>query len=161
MVRAAVREDDDLKAVFNALRKLVRAVRLSSSEVHAALGVSGSQLFVMRQLSERPSLSLGELAKLTHTDHSSVSVVVARLVRRRLVSRKTSTADKRRVELALSAQGKELLKGAPEVLQQRLVRSLKGFTPAQLRTLRGLLELVVRDIGFDPEPAEMFLEPIR
>src|SRR5438046_2345829 len=94
------RSPNDLKAVFNALRKLVRAVRLSSNEVHRALGISGSQLFVLQQLIEAPKASLRDLARLTHTDHSSVSVVVARLVNRKLVARKTSAVDGRRVELS-------------------------------------------------------------
>jgi MarR family transcriptional regulator, organic hydroperoxide resistance regulator len=152
---------DDLKAVFNALRKLVRAVRLSSNEVQRSLGISGSQLFVLQQLADHPKASLRDLANLTHTDHSSVSVVVARLVRRRLVARKTSAADARRVELSLTQKGRAMVERSPEVLQQRLVRSLEQLPPARLRTLRTLLEGVVSDIGFGPEPAEMFLEPIR
>ncbi|MBK7862559.1 MAG: MarR family transcriptional regulator [Archangiaceae bacterium] len=161
MAKAKGPAPEDLKAVFNALRKLVRAVRLSSNEVHAELGVSGSQLFVLQQLIDHPRASLRDLARLTHTDHSSVSVVVARLVRRKLIARKTSAADARRVELTLTAKGRALLHRPPEVLQQRLVRSMERLPEGQLATLRRLLEQVVRDIGFESEPAEMFLEHMR
>jgi DNA-binding MarR family transcriptional regulator len=152
---------DDLKAVFNDLRKLVRAVRLSSNEVQAALGISGSQLYVLQQLLEHPNASLRDLAALTHTDHSSVSVVVARLSRRRLVTRKVSAADARRLELSLTPKGRALLERPVELLQQRLVQSLGGLPAGQLRSLRVLLDRVVRDIGFEEEPAEMFLEHVR
>ena len=152
---------DDLKAVFNALRRLVRAARLSANEVHRALGITGSQLFVLQQLIVHPNASLRDLEKLTHTDHSSVSVVVARLVRRKLVARKTSAVDGRRVELSLTAKGRALLKKPPEVLQERLVRALEGLPRGSLRTLRTLLDRVVHDSGLEPEPAEMFLEPLR
>jgi len=152
---------EHLKAVFNALRRLVRAVRLSANEVHGAIGISGSQLFVLQQLVDHPKASLSELASLTHTDHSSVSVVVSRLVQKRLVARKTSAADGRRVELSLTPKGRALLHRAPEVLQERLQRALTGMKKGRLRTLRLLLDDVVREAGLEPEPAEMFLEPIR
>lgn len=151
----------DLKPVFNALRRLVRAARLSAHEVHGAIGVSGSALFVLQQIAEHPGASMRDLTKRTHTDHSSVSVVVARLVRRRLVARKTSSADARRVELSLTPKGHALLKDAPEALQERLVRALDALRPEELRTLGSLLERVVRTAGIDPEPAEMFHEPMR
>ncbi|MBL8953510.1 MAG: winged helix-turn-helix transcriptional regulator [Myxococcaceae bacterium] len=151
----------DLKAVFNALRRLVRAARRSANELNATLGISGSQLFVLQQLVEHPKVSLGELAALTHTDHSSVSVVVSRLVRRRLVARRPSSHDGRRVELSLTPKGRALLHRAPEVLQERLVAALEGLPKGKLRTLRVLLDRVVSDAGLLPEPAEMFHEPIR
>ncbi len=151
---------DDLKAVFNALRRLVRAARLSANEVHGSLGISGSQLFVLQQLVEHPKASLRDLEKLTHTDHSSVSVVVSRLVRNKLVARRTSATDGRRVELSLTPKGRALLHRAPPVLQERLVGALAGMPKAKLRTLRVLLDGVVRDAGLAPEPAEMFHEPL-
>src|SRR5262245_45299779 len=135
MAKSQKPASDDLKAVFNALRKIVRAVRLSSNEVQSALGISGSQLFVLQQLIDHPNASLRDLAKLTHTDHSSVSVVVARLVGRRLVARRTSATDGRRLELSLTTKGLALLKRPPEPLQERLVRSLRGLPEEQLHTL--------------------------
>jgi DNA-binding MarR family transcriptional regulator len=151
-------DNDDIKEVFNALRHIVRAARASSHEVKGALGISGSQLFVLQQLIDHPRVSLRELAALTLTDQSSVSVVVGRLVRQRLVTRTTSAEDGRRLEVSLTARGRAFLKNPPEVVQLKLLRSLRSVPKPQLRTLRLVMNRIVRDLGLEAVPAEMFFE---
>src|SRR4051812_1869861 len=91
---------DSASEVAGSLRRIVRAVRVSSHTAEEKLGISGARLFVLQQLAEHPAASLSELAALTLTDQSSVSVVVTRLVESGLVARKTSAEDRRRLELS-------------------------------------------------------------
>src|SRR4051812_38419807 len=90
--------------ILNALRRIVRELRLSTQLAEKGSGVSGAQLFVLHQLRESPAPSLAALAQRTRTDQSSVSVVVGRLVERGLVSRRRSEADGRRFEIGLTAR---------------------------------------------------------
>ncbi len=87
---------------MNAMRAIVRALRVSSRMIESKMGMSGAQLFVLQQLAERPADSFNDLAERTATHQSSVSVVVRRLVDHGYVSRTPSDADRRRVELALT-----------------------------------------------------------
>lgn len=153
-----VGERPELEVVVNALRRIVRAIRLSSRVAEETLGVSGAQLFVLQQLGERPAASMGELAALTLTDQSSVSVVVSRLVERKLVTRRTSAADARRAELSLSARGRALLRRAPALAQAHLIASLNRVRDADLRVTARVLDAVARDMGGGDEPATMFFE---
>jgi len=148
----------DLSPTVNALRHIVRAIRLSSHAAETRLGISGAQLFVLQQLAESPAASLNELAARTLTDQSSVSVVVSRLVRRGLVARRASDGDARRVELSQTARGRALLRSAPELAQTRLVTALKKVPARDLRTVRRVLEAVARDLGAGGEPPVMFFE---
>src|ERR671939_1114272 len=118
----------ELTAALDAIRRIVQALRVSSRTAEQRLGVSGAQLFVLQALSEAPANSLNDLAARTFTHQSSVSVVVERLVRRRLVSRSRSAEDARRVTLALTASGRSLLESAPETAHARLVSALRRLS---------------------------------
>src|SRR5215475_9657267 len=94
---------------MNAVRSIVRAQRINTRAVELKMGISLAQLFVLQQLAERSADSLNELADRTATHQSSVSVVVRRLVERGFVSRSSSTADRRRIEIAVTPGGPALL----------------------------------------------------
>jgi DNA-binding MarR family transcriptional regulator len=148
-----------IAASLDAFRRIVRALRVSSRALEKDLGVSGAQLFVLQRLADGPAASIGELAARTVTDQSSVSVVISRLAQKRLVSRTPSRADARRVEIALTAKGRALLKRAPRPAQMRLIDGLERLGPPDLAGLaRGLERLVVAmDIAGD-RPGMFFEE---
>jgi DNA-binding MarR family transcriptional regulator len=155
---------DDLALALNALRRIIRALRLSSTATEKALAVSGAQLFVLHQLAAGAPLdgvgfSIAELARRTSTDPSSVSVVVRRLVARKLAARRTSAADGRRAEVVITEAGRALLRKAPRPVQEVLIASLQALPPEQLAVVVISLESVVRALGMEEEDATMFFEP--
>src|SRR4051812_43415473 len=84
---------DDVGAVLSAIRRLVRALHASHRDAEQRWNVSAAQLLVLDKLSDAPAHSVNELAERTLTHQSTVSVVVARLVRRGLVRRQRSSLD--------------------------------------------------------------------
>lgn len=136
---------DDLNRVLDSIRAIVRMLRVSGRASEQVLGVNGAQLFVLQRLAETPAHSLAELAARTHTDPSSVSVVVSRLVERDLVTREVSADDGRRVTIALTAAGRGVVRRAPRAAQTQLIEAASELPPKQLRALaRGLADLVAR-----------------
>jgi DNA-binding MarR family transcriptional regulator len=134
---------------MNAVRSIVRALRISTRAIELKVGISLAQLFVLQQLSERSADSLNELAERTATHQSSVSVVVRRLVDRGFVSRASSAADKRRIEIAVTPEGRALLAGAPITIQMQLMNSLHAMGPSDQAALADLLERWLRDANID------------
>ena len=134
---------------MNAVRSVVRALRINTRAIELKMGISLAQLFVLQQLAERPADSLNELAERTATHQSSVSVVVRRLVERALVSRTPSTTDKRRIEIAVTPSGRALLAGAPTTVSMQLMDSLARMSSDDRDTLADLLERWLRDAGID------------
>ena len=114
---------------MNAIRSIVRALRINTRAIELKMGISLAQLFVLQQLAERPADSLNDLAERTATHQSSVSVVVRRLVERGLVSRTASSTDKRRIEIAVTERGRALLTGAPVTVSNQLVNALQRMEP--------------------------------
>jgi DNA-binding MarR family transcriptional regulator len=145
-------------AALNALRRLVQALRLSGIEAERDTGLSGAQLFVLQQLAFAPAQSLNELAERTRTHQSSVSVVVARLVGRGLVSRRHSDEDARRLVLELTPAGRTLVARAPETAQAKLLRSLERLPARVLRTLHASLDRLADELGAPAGPPALFFE---
>jgi DNA-binding MarR family transcriptional regulator len=134
---------------MDAVRSIVRALRINTRAVELQMGISLAQLFVLQQLAERPAFSLNELAERTATHQSSVSVVVRRLVERGFVSRVPSTTDRRRIEIAVTPTGRTLLGGAPPTVSNRLTTALRQMPAAEQQTLAELLERWVRAANID------------
>jgi DNA-binding MarR family transcriptional regulator len=129
----------DATRVLDGLRRTLRMLRVASRQTEQQLGVSDAQLFVLQQLEREPARSLNELAARTQTDQSSVSVVVSRLVERRLVSREIAMGDGRRVTIRLTSAGRALLRRAPASAQARLEEALGRLPRADLAALaRGM-----------------------
>lgn len=155
------RRSAEMAAALDGIRRIVQALRLSARSAERRLGISGAQLFVLHALADAPARSLNDLAARTFTHQSSVSVVVDRLVRRRLVSRARSAEDGRRVTLTLTPSGRALLRSAPEVAQIRLIGALRALPAADCRTLARILERVVREMGVANVPPLLFTETRR
>ena len=142
-------EVEQITAAMNAVRTIVRALRVSSRMIESKMGMSGAQLFVLQQLAERPANSLNDLAERTATHQSSVSVVVRRLVDHGYVSRTPSDADRRRVELALTERGREVLAGAPTTVQVKLLRGARALNANEKASLASLLQAWVQASGLE------------
>jgi DNA-binding MarR family transcriptional regulator len=151
-------EEANIRGVLDALRRIVRDLRLSAREAERSAGVSGAQLFVLQALADRSASSLNDLAERTLTDQSSVSVVVRRLADRKLIARKPSAEDARRVELSLTPAGRRMLARCPEPTQARLLAALRRIGATQLDALTLGLGALVREMGIENAEPRMFFE---
>jgi DNA-binding MarR family transcriptional regulator len=148
----------EVQAVLDGIRRIVHGLRESSRLAEREVGLSGAQLFVLHTLADTPSISVNELAALTHTHQSSVSTVVSRLVERGFVKRSRSGADRRRAVLSLSARGARLAARAPDMPQERLVRAVASLSATRRRMLAGALGELAAAMHGDRRPAVMFFE---
>jgi DNA-binding MarR family transcriptional regulator len=149
---------DEATLVADGLRWIVHGLRATGYAIERDLGVSGAQLFVLRELAAEPGASIRRLSQRTLTDPSSVSVVVARLVERGLVDQKRDPKDARRSVLALSLRGKALLKKAPEPYQARLIAALRTLSPRSLQQFRKALGQVLAALGVEAGAPPMFFD---
>lgn len=149
---------NDMRRVADSIRRIVKDLRASSKNSERTTGLSGAQLFVLQRLAVRAPLSVNDLAELTHTHQSSVSVVVQRLVDKKFIVRRRSRSDGRRLELALTQKGRLLCDRAPEPAQERMFAALDSLPKAKRKQLAELLETVVLQMGLHTDPAELFFE---
>ena len=146
----------DAARAMDSLRRVVHALRIATR----AFGLSGAQLFVLRQLSMASGQSLSDLAARTRTTQSSVSEVVARLVRNCLVSRAPSSIDRRCAVLSLTAAGESVLVNAPETIQERLLRGFESLDERKRRSLADGFESWLAASGLDSVAPTLLFEPM-
>lgn len=150
----------DSAAVLDALRRIIRFLRLAEREAESTTGLTAAQLFVLHSLAGSPADSLAELAERTLTDQSSVSIVVSRLEAKRLLTRKPSTADRRRVELRLTAAGRRIVDTGPVAPQPKLIAALEAMPVTKRREVVRAIELLAEAMGASGvEPLMLFEDP--
>ena len=149
----------DAARAMDSLRRVVHAIRIATRTSERAFGLSTAQLFVLRQLSATSGQSLSDLAARTRTTQSSVSEVVARLVRNGLVSRAPSSIDRRRAVLSLTAAGEAVLAKAPETVQERLLRGFESLDEGTRRTLADNFESWLTSSGLNDVAPALFFDP--
>lgn len=146
------------REVMNAIRRIIHALQVGSHASQKNIGISGAQLFLLQILASGDVMSINELASRSCTHQSSASVVARRLVEAKLVKRTASPADRRRLDLSVTAAGRRLLKSRLITPQERIIATLAQLDPPRLFELRSLLGEVVTACGFDSGPIPMFFE---
>lgn len=134
---------DATRQIVTGLRRIVRAVELYSQEVFKRYGLTGPQLWAVKTLSRRGALATSELAEALAVQPSTLSVLVDRLEERGLVRRLRPRADRRFVEIALTAKGRELADRAPEPAQGRLLFGLARLSPRDRNAIRDAVDRLV------------------
>jgi DNA-binding MarR family transcriptional regulator len=149
----------DVRAVLDAIRRIVQVLRASSREAESQVGLTAAQLFALQQLAASPGASVNELAARTYTHQSSVSVVVQRLVTRKLVVKVISKDDRRRVRLALTDAGRAVLRRSPEPVQDRLIAGIAALPATQRQILVQALGSIAETLATaDNAPPMLFEE---
>ena len=143
---------------LDAIRRILRALRLAARQTQVSSGVSAAQLFVLRALEDGEAASLSDLAERTMTDRTSVSAVVDRLLVGRLVTRQRSSEDRRRAAIAITKTGRAKLKRAPLPPTALLMAGLDRLPPARLRALALGLRALSEAMGLTEGPAGMLFE---
>jgi DNA-binding MarR family transcriptional regulator len=143
---------------MDGLRRIVRALRKADAKSRSAGGSPSAQLFVLRQLGNRPELSISDLCRVTLTSQSSVSEVVARLEANGLLRRTKASDDSRRASLSLTAAGRKILEQSPEPFQETLVAALHKLSPADQHALAGGMTAWLEQAGILDAPPTMFFE---
>lgn len=148
----------EISIAVDAFRRILRALRLASTETQAVTGISAAQLFVLRALSDQPDASLGALSQQTLTDRTSVAAVVDRLVHAGLATRTTDRADRRRASIAITSAGRTVLSGAPRAPTSMLMEALDALPDSQLIALSKSLSTLTDVMGLSDQPAAMLFE---
>lgn len=148
------------ESVLKSIRLLVGGLRTASRDAEKKFGISGAQLYVLQKLSAESGLSMNELAERTLTHQSSVSVVVTRLEEKKLVERKKSAQDARRLEIRLTGKGKSILARAPNPVQNRLLKAIESLSESDRKKLASLLSALNTHAGF-VGAAPLFFEEAR
>ncbi len=116
------------------LLKLTRELR---REIHS-LGVTGGQVSLLVAIKYAPGVGIRELAAQEKISPAAVSKAVGKLEAMGLVER-SAVSDKRRIGLAVSEKGHQVLRSVRSRRTIWLAERLKGLEPDELRAVEAAL----------------------
>jgi DNA-binding MarR family transcriptional regulator len=148
----------EVRMALDAFRRIVQALRTGGSDGRARARISHAQRFALQQIANHPRASINDVAALTFTHQSSVSVVVQRLVARRLVAKVAASDDRRRQRLVITARGRRVLARAPAAaVPERLVTAISSLPSSGRRAFVRALHRIAGEVA-PAGPPPMFLE---
>jgi DNA-binding MarR family transcriptional regulator len=113
---------------------LAHVLETASRGMQRRLGVTGAQRFVIRIVGQHPQVSAGELADLLHVHPSTVTSLLEKLERRRIISRLGDPEDGRRSLFTLTAHGRTLNRTTTGTIEAQVGAALRALSSAQVRT---------------------------
>lgn len=154
--------DEDLAyAILNSCRQLVSLVHKTSRATEKELGLSSAQLYVLSIIGDSASaVSVNDLATITRTHQSSVSVVVKKLLEKEFISTRPSKEDARRLEIRILSKGKKLLleSAAMQTLPDTFLKAIREFRADEAKDLKRLLGQLLEAAAVKDEDVSLFLD---
>lgn len=114
--------EKEIEQVLTAIRRVIRATDLHSRYITRIAGLTSSQLILLRVVRDEGLATAGELAASISLSQATVTIILDRLEQTGLVTRERSAQDRRKVKVALTSKGLEVLESAPEPLQETFTR---------------------------------------
>ncbi len=136
-------ESTTADGVLIALRRIVRAIDLHSRTLMQRHGLTGPQLLVMRQLIDVPEQSVGVIADRISLSQATITGIVDRLEARRLIERRRDEADKRRVLVKLTDEGRRVADAAGPLLQEHFLERFAALADWEQSLILASLQRVV------------------
>ena len=106
-------------SALRAIRRLLRAARLSEKNLAAATGLTASQLVVLQEVARSGDTTAGAIASTVQFSQATVTAIVDRLAERGFVVRSRREKDKRQVWVTATGPGAQALSSAPDMMQDR------------------------------------------
>lgn len=121
--------------VLRQFRLIYGSVKQHFREVERQCGISGSQLWVLREVVTSPGIGVSRLADRLSIHQSTSSLLVEKLVAAGLISKTRCTDDQRRVGLEVTEAGQQLVENAPGPAQGMLPEALKQLPAPALQAI--------------------------
>ena len=133
--------------VLKKFRLIYGSVRHHFREIEDRCGISGSQLWILREVNLDAGVGVSALSGRLSIHQSTCSQLVEKLVSRKLIIKKRSKEDQRRVGLTVTKTGLEILKKAPGPAEGILPNALSALPKKSLADLDASLSHVIDELG--------------
>ena len=104
------------------LRRIMRAADIHSRRLGKESGLTTPQLIVLRAVALSDGITVTELSREISLSQATVTSILNRMESAKLIARKRSKEDRRRVHIELTKMGRTKLSKAPQPLQEEFTR---------------------------------------
>lgn len=113
----------------------------------APIGLTSRQALILLSCDLGEAGTAAEMAALYGLEVSSITRMVDRLEKKRLIERTRSRADRRKSMLSLTVSGKAALKEAVKIATPKAVAMWKGVSEKERQTLAVIVEKVLKNLN--------------
>lgn len=135
---------DDTLDFMRLLWSIEHGLQKRSKWMGAQIGLTGPQRLVLRMVGQFPGISAGELAHLLRLHPSTITGILQRLVKRRLLRRERDAGDSRRARLFATEAARSYTRRARGTVGETVRRTLAAAGPRHVRGARAVLEALAR-----------------
>lgn len=132
--------------VLGQFRSIFGSAKNHFRRIEEQCGISGSQLWILKEVIECPDIGITELSKKLSTHQTTCSLLVEKLVKRGLITKERSQEDQRRVGLKGTDEGETVLARAPGPVEGIVPSALRAMDMKSLvvlnQSLTGLISLL-------------------
>lgn len=136
-------------------RQIVSSAQQHFRRIEEQCGLSGAQLWALREVAERPGQRVSDLANAMSLHLSTTSNLLDKLTKRNLIRRERNDTDQRIVRLFLTEEGMRIVAVAPYPARGVLPEALNRLPDEELDRLNGSLARVLEEIGDSDKEAAM------
>lgn len=125
---------------------LTHALNVRSKKMARDLGVTGPQRIVLRTIGMMPGCSATEIAAALNMHPSTLTGILARLLRDKLIERAVSSEDRRRSHLKLTARGEKIDRERKGTAEAAIRRALTRADTTVVEATRHMLALMITEL---------------
>lgn len=133
-----------IEEVLVALRRVIRATDMHSKHLAKTTGLTAPQILLLQTIRDRGQVTIGELATDMSLSQATVTTILDRLEKRRLVYRQRSETDKRKVHAHLTDEAMGILETAPVPLQDQFARQFGALEDWEQSMIIASLQRIAR-----------------
>jgi DNA-binding MarR family transcriptional regulator len=156
MVRAADLEnynlDDSIPYMMN---RVAGRMNRSLEDDLLKLGISFQHWRVLAVLAKGDGISIAELSAYAVVPHSTLSRLLTRLEREKLVQRSVETPDGRTARVLITQRGRKLYERILPMAIERRDDALVGFSAAEKSVLLGFLNRMLANLEIPAQPSDI------
>lgn len=137
--------------ILATLRRIIRSNDIHSRRLSGRYGLTSPQLVVLLELAKRDDIPVGELARRISLSNATVTNILGRLEKRGFVIRARSESDRRRVLIQLSGAGRDVLREAPPLIEERFRGAIEDMREWERTQILATLQRVAEMMEAKPE----------
>lgn len=143
--------ESNAPSILNLVKQVQYQAYVELEAVFQPLGITAVQFRILTTITSRPGLCSADLARIYGVKPQSMIRQIALLEGRELIARKVSSANKRLLELELTAQGLTCLTQCQKVAQALERKFLEPLSSAEQDQLRSTLLTLQEGMNTDAE----------
>jgi DNA-binding MarR family transcriptional regulator len=136
------------------VKRIMSVVKQNFESDFKKMGVTQSQILVMRVLNLRGDMKVSDISKELDLSNSTVSGIIDRLVEKKIVQRKRSEEDRRIVMISLADEYRQPVKKGLNAFAQKMRKALSTMTEEDVDSIIRGLEKLEKILEESQEPRE-------